>query len=391
MNQITKMISIIFLIIVNIYGQTKDPVDYVNTLIGSDGTHVTEYGGMQPGVTTPFGMTQWVPMTRINKISRCSYHYQDKYIGGFIGTHQPAVWMGDYGQMSIMPGLGEISTDFVERKLAYNHDNEIATPFYYSVQLEETDEKNWKNIDRVENNSKSITDRNIKSIESKRIRLYVKDPENSNQPYKATRIYEIELYNNGKKIDILKSGKISASDYVYEGEKPEFAFDNNIKTKWCASGKGNWLEINFNESIKIDRWVVKHAEIGGEDKNYNTKSFSLQYYQKPVIKEEPKKIKTEFTATCRSSLMKFSFPKNEQPYFIIDASVADDESALGWIKINKEKNEITGWNSDMHSAHLGVVVPEFKGYFVIQFNKSFEEFGCYFNDKRNSKVSTLSA
>jgi putative alpha-1,2-mannosidase len=50
-----------------------------------------------PFVSPPFAMTNWTPQTRQNKISITSYEYDDAAITGFIGTHQPAIWMGDYG------------------------------------------------------------------------------------------------------------------------------------------------------------------------------------------------------------------------------------------------------------------------------------------------------
>ena len=73
-----------------------EPVDRVNLYIGS-GDGAVAYGGTMPFVTTPFGMTNWTPQTRQNKVGGVSYKYQDTAITGFIGTHQPAIWMGDYG------------------------------------------------------------------------------------------------------------------------------------------------------------------------------------------------------------------------------------------------------------------------------------------------------
>ena len=54
-------------------------------------------GGTMLFVTTPFGTTNWTAQTRQNSISVSSYTFEDTTISGFIGTHQPAIWMGDYG------------------------------------------------------------------------------------------------------------------------------------------------------------------------------------------------------------------------------------------------------------------------------------------------------
>ncbi len=108
------------------------PIDEVNPMIGTTGASVYDYGGMIPGVTRPFGMTHWTAMTRANKISVYSYNYKDTTIEGFLGTHQPAIWMGDYGYVSLMPSIGELKAS---RKLAYSHRGEISTPHYYAVQM----------------------------------------------------------------------------------------------------------------------------------------------------------------------------------------------------------------------------------------------------------------
>lgn len=94
------------IITINVHGQ-KQPVDYVNNMIGTTGVHPTEYGGLIPEVSTPFGMTKWTPATRLNMISKRPYHYQDKKLIGFMGTHQPVIWMGDYGFLTIMPQADE--------------------------------------------------------------------------------------------------------------------------------------------------------------------------------------------------------------------------------------------------------------------------------------------
>jgi len=109
-----------------------DPVDWVNLLIGT-GSGPIGYGGTMPFVTPPFGMTNWTAQTRQNKVSGVSYKYEDTTISGFIGTHQPAIWMGDYGYVTLMPEVDQIKTQPDDRKLGFSHADEIARPDYYSV------------------------------------------------------------------------------------------------------------------------------------------------------------------------------------------------------------------------------------------------------------------
>jgi predicted alpha-1,2-mannosidase len=112
------------------------PVDWVNTFIGTGGSgNGPEYGGTMPLVTTPFGMTNWTAQTRQNRISVSSYAYEDGAISGFIGTHQPAIWMGDYGYVTLMPEIGNINPTVEYRRLPFSHRDEVSTPYYYSVKM----------------------------------------------------------------------------------------------------------------------------------------------------------------------------------------------------------------------------------------------------------------
>jgi predicted alpha-1,2-mannosidase len=111
-----------------------DPIAYVNPLIGT-GRSSIGYGGTMPFVGPPFAMTDWTPQTRQNKISVTSYEYCDPAISGFIGTHQPAIWMGDYGYITLMPEVGELRTTPEARGLAFSHSEETARPDYYAVTL----------------------------------------------------------------------------------------------------------------------------------------------------------------------------------------------------------------------------------------------------------------
>lgn len=81
-----------------------DRLDYVDPLIGTQGEG-TQYGGMMPMTGVPFGSAQWVPMTRLTDVSRLSYNSSDSLLLGFIGTRQPAIWMGDWGQVSLQPQI----------------------------------------------------------------------------------------------------------------------------------------------------------------------------------------------------------------------------------------------------------------------------------------------
>jgi predicted alpha-1,2-mannosidase len=112
----------------------QDTVSYVNPLIGTERSAIG-YGGTMPFVAAPFGMTDWTAQTRQNKISVTSYNYRDTAISGFIGTHQPAIWMGDYGYVTLMPEAGPLRLTPAERQLKFSHSDETSHADSYAVTL----------------------------------------------------------------------------------------------------------------------------------------------------------------------------------------------------------------------------------------------------------------
>ncbi|ETS72943.1 hypothetical protein PFICI_15335 [Pestalotiopsis fici W106-1] len=118
------------------YHKNAGVLRYVNPLIGTNGANPDNNGGMIPSVSIPFGMTRWTPQTRGNFISQVPCHDTDQYIHGFQATHQPAIWMGEQGQVVLTPGWSqEIKALFQERGLAFRKEDEVSTPYVYEVLL----------------------------------------------------------------------------------------------------------------------------------------------------------------------------------------------------------------------------------------------------------------
>ncbi len=115
--------------------EAQDLVQYANPLIGTNNFKGnSEWAGTAPFVTSPFGMTNFTPQTRMNRIGDISYMYQDTKFKGFFATHQPAIWMGDYGYVNVMPQIGDVAPDENGRALTFSHGREISTPYYYKVE-----------------------------------------------------------------------------------------------------------------------------------------------------------------------------------------------------------------------------------------------------------------
>ena len=98
--------------------EQKDPVDYVNTLIGTNNNPSFSHGNTYPAVTHPFGMNFWTPQTE-HMGDTWIYVYNSDSIRGFKQTHLPSPWIGDYGAFSIMPVSGILKVKDTERAAAF--------------------------------------------------------------------------------------------------------------------------------------------------------------------------------------------------------------------------------------------------------------------------------
>jgi predicted alpha-1,2-mannosidase len=111
---------------------------YVNPFVGTGG-----HGHTYPGATAPFGMIQLSPDTRFDGWDGCSgYHYSDSIIYGFSHTHLSGTGVSDYGDLLIVPQVGQaITVPGYQQAGGYgsrfSHDKEQAAPGFYSVHLED--------------------------------------------------------------------------------------------------------------------------------------------------------------------------------------------------------------------------------------------------------------
>ncbi|KAF6762454.1 glycoside hydrolase family 92 protein [Ephemerocybe angulata] len=111
---------------------------------------------MIPSVSPPFGMTRWVAQTQVSYVSATPYNAswalngaekENSKIHGFMGTRQPAIWMGESGSVAVVPGVGSVKAFFDERglrvvasknagELDYGRE-EVVSPSYYNVLVED--------------------------------------------------------------------------------------------------------------------------------------------------------------------------------------------------------------------------------------------------------------
>jgi predicted alpha-1,2-mannosidase len=120
----------------------QDLTRHVDPFIGTGG-----HGHTFPGATRPFGMVQLSPDTRLTGWDGCSgYHYSDSIIYGFSHTHLSGTGISDYGDILLMPTVGEVSLQALNNgspdkgyASRFQHGNETASPGYYSVKLDDDD------------------------------------------------------------------------------------------------------------------------------------------------------------------------------------------------------------------------------------------------------------
>jgi len=136
--------SLFLLLILSVFyisqlsGQEFEPLDYVNTLMGSDSEFRLSSGNTYPAIALPWGMNFWTPQT--NKMGDgWMYSYDAHKIRGFKQTHQPSPWINDYGQFSLFPITGELKIKGTDRASWFSHKAEIAKPHYYKVYLADYD------------------------------------------------------------------------------------------------------------------------------------------------------------------------------------------------------------------------------------------------------------
>jgi predicted alpha-1,2-mannosidase len=131
---------LILILILPIFASSENKISYVNPFIGTGG-----HGHTFPGATLPFGMVQLSPDTGIEGWDWCSgYHYSDNSIMGFSHTHFSGTGCADYGEVRIMPIVGNLQTIPGPKedpskgyRSKFRHETEIAQPGYYSVFLDD--------------------------------------------------------------------------------------------------------------------------------------------------------------------------------------------------------------------------------------------------------------
>jgi predicted alpha-1,2-mannosidase len=100
---------------------------------------------------------------------------------------------------------------------------------------------------------------------------------------------------------------------------------------------------------------------------HSRETASPDYYAVSLGAREDVAVRAEMTATERCAMFRFRFPKRGVARVLVESSRA---GVAGYAAVDIKAHEITGYNPHRMDAHLGPSkLPNFKGYFVIQFRQ----------------------
>ncbi|RYY62596.1 MAG: glycoside hydrolase family 92 protein [Chitinophagaceae bacterium] len=224
----------------------KDPVDWVNPLMGTLSKPDLSNGNTYPAVAIPWGMNLWSPQT--GKMGDgWMYRYDADQIRGFKQTHQPSPWMNDYGQFAIMPVTGKAVFNQDDRASWFSHKAEISKPYYYSVYLADAD----------------VTTELTPTERAAQFRFTYPETDSS--------FMVIDAFDKGSYIKIIPGEKkiIGYSTKVARGPAPDFKnyfviyFDKAFETAYTWSGNRaakDTLEMKSNHAGAIVGFKTKKGE-----------------------------------------------------------------------------------------------------------------------------------
>jgi predicted alpha-1,2-mannosidase len=221
----------------------QDFAKHVNPFIGTGG-----HGHTFPGATVPYGMVQLSPDTRIDgSWDGCSgYHYDDSTIYGFSHTHLNGTGVSDYGDIMLMPTMGEPSFDNKVYASTFSHANEKASAGFYAVKLDK------HNIDVRLTSSTRVGFHEYTFNKAGLANIILDLNHRDKLLYGEVRVV------NPTTIEILRRSEAWARDqYVYA--RIEFNMplkvnlvkeENKENTKLDGIYKGTELALNFSKQVK---------------------------------------------------------------------------------------------------------------------------------------------
>ncbi|SIQ24834.1 alpha-1,2-mannosidase, putative [Chryseobacterium sp. RU37D] len=303
-----KKILVVLLGIIahNLFSQNYS--QYVNPFIGTGG-----HGHTFPGAIVPFGMVQLSPDTRVDgSWDGCSgYHYSDSVIYGFSHTHLNGVGVYDYGDIMLMPTMGDPSLNNMEYSSKFSHKNEKASAGFYSVTLEKN------NID-------------VRLTTTKRVG------------------YHEYTFNNPGNANIILD--LNHRDKLLEGEVR--VIDNKTievfrRSEAWATNQQIYARIEFSKPMKISKKLVN----GKDENNFFTGTKLALAFSTNVKKGEKIDVKVAISPTGYEGAGKNMLAEGKSNDFeaIRRQAMADWDKELSKIEVkSSDKDKLTVFYTAMY-------------------------------------------
>ncbi len=291
----------------NLFAQNYS--QYVNPFIGTGG-----HGHTFPGAIVPFGMVQLSPDTRIDgSWDGCSgYHYSDSVIYGFSHTHLNGTGVSDYGDIMLMPTMGNPSLNSKDYSSKFSHQNEKATAGFYSVKLDKNNidvrltttkrvgyhEYTFNNAGNANiildlNHRDKLLEGEVKIIDSKTIEVFRRSEAWATNQYiyariefsKPMKISKKEA--NGKNEDNLYSGTqlaLAFSTAVKKGEKINVKVSisptgyEGAEKNMLAEGKSNDFAAVQKQAVADWDKELSKIEVKSDDKDKLSVFYTAMYH-----------------------------------------------------------------------------------------------------------------
>lgn len=265
-NSLSKKVLLLLLFPTLIFAQNFQ--QHVNPFIGTGG-----HGHTFPGATVPYGMVQLSPDTRIDgSWDGCGgYHYDDSTIYGFSHTHLNGTGVSDFGDIMLMPTMGEPSFDNKVYSSTFSHKNEKASAGFYSVKLDKHNidvrltsstrvgfhEYTFNNAGNANiildlNHRDKLLEGRIRIIDNKTIEVLRRSEAWARDQYVYARIeFNVPLTINKEKTNYKSDNKI------YEGVELALSFSKQVK-----KGEKILIKVSLSptsyEGAKLNSSEISH-------------------------------------------------------------------------------------------------------------------------------------
>ena len=258
----------------------QDFAKNVNPLIGTGG-----HGHTFPGATVPYGMVQLSPDTRIDgSWDGCSgYHYSDDVIYGFSHTHLNGTGVSDFGDIMLMPTMGNPSFKTKEYSSKFSHQNEKASAGFYAVKLDQHNidvrlttstrvgfheytfnKTGQANIILDLNHRDELLEGEVKIIDNKTIEILRRSEAWAQNQYVFARLeFNVPMVINLAKANETKSEKLYRGTELALSFSKKIKKDEKILIKVSLSPTGyEGANLNFSE---IKDWDFNKTKLAAEN------------------------------------------------------------------------------------------------------------------------------